>query len=114
MEDDESSLQLAKRIVVSMGHQVLAEKDGGRALMTAQAEKPDLILLDLHLPTLDGIEIARALRAETATRSIPIVVVSAGSALDRAKAISAGCDDFLAKPYQPDQLRAAIRKRLSV
>lgn len=112
VEDDDSSLELAKRVVEGMGHDVLTARDGAQGLTLARSEKPDLLLLDLHLPGLSGFDVARELRNDERLRAISIIAISAGTPADRADAMSAGCDDFVSKPYQPEDLRAAIRRHL--
>lgn len=111
VEDDEASLELAKRVAESMGHTVLTATDGVHGLALARSEKPELLLLDLHLPGLGGFQVVRELRSDETLRALPVIAISAGSAADRAEAMSAGCDDFVSKPYQPEELRAAIRRR---
>ena len=113
VEDDESSLYLAKRVVGHMGHSVLTASDGLQGLATARTEKPDLLLLDLRLPGIGGLDVVRAVRSDPALRTLPVIAVSANnSPEDREAALAAGCDDFVVKPYQPEDLRAAIQRRL--
>jgi DNA-binding response OmpR family regulator len=111
VEDDESSLDLAKRLVEHMGHTVLTASDGLQALALARSERPDLLLLDLFIPGMAGVDVVRELRNDERVRAVPIIAISAGTTADRAEAMSAGCDDFVSKPYQPEELRAAIRRR---
>jgi two-component system cell cycle response regulator DivK len=110
VEDDESSLELATRLVESMGHTVLRASDGTQGLALARSEPPDLLLVDLHIPGISGFDVARELRKDERLRVVPVIAVSAGISADRAEAMSAGCDDFVSKPYQPEDLRAAIRR----
>jgi two-component system cell cycle response regulator DivK len=87
--------------------------DGETAFAVAQATRPELILLDLHIPRLDGFAFARAVRKEAWGKSLRMVAVSASATPpDRERAIAAGCDGFLAKPYYPEQLRAIIDQYL--
>jgi two-component system cell cycle response regulator DivK len=111
VEDDESSLELAKRVVEDMGHAVLMASDGSQGLALARSERPDLLLLDLHMPGISGFDVARELRSDERLRAVPIIAISAGTSADRAEAMAAGCDDYVSKPYQPEDLRAAIRRR---
>jgi two-component system cell cycle response regulator DivK len=112
VEDDDSSLDLAKRLVEDMGHTVLTASDGTKGLAFARSEKPDLLLLDLRMPGIDGLQVVREIRADPTLRTLPVIAVSADIADDgRAAAMAAGCDDFVAKPYDPEELRAAIRRR---
>lgn len=112
VEDDEPSLLLAKRVVESVGHTVSAARDGLQAVSLARSEKPNMILLDLYLPGIAGLDIVRTLRADEKLREVPVIALSAGDIHDQAEAIRSGCNEFLSKPYQPEQLRAAIRRHL--
>jgi CheY-like chemotaxis protein len=111
VEDDESSRVLAERIVSGMGHKAVVAGDGAEGLVQAREHHPDLVLLDIRMPGIDGLSVAKTLRQEPWAKRIPIVAVSAEmGALDRARAIAAGCDEFVSKPYTPDQLRAALAR----
>lgn len=114
VEDDESSLELAKRLVEGMGHTVLMASDGTQGLALARSERPDLLLLDLHIPGISGFDVARELRKDERFRVLPVIAVSAGTSADRAEAMSAGCNDYVSKPYEPEDLRAAIRRSTGV
>ena len=108
IEDDPASLDLVTRIVQDMGHSVITAANGGDGIRHALAEPPELILLDQHLPDVPGWIVAGQLRAQEGFRDTPIIAVSAGSPDDRARALDAGCSDFIAKPYDFAELRAAI------
>ncbi len=112
VDDDEASLDLATRVVERMGHTVLTARDGEHGLARARGERPDLLLLDLHLPGLSGVEVVRELRAEERLHALPVIAVSAGTSVDRNDALSAGCNDFVSKPYEFDRFRAAIDRQL--
>jgi len=107
IEDDEASLDLARRVVQGMGHTVMTAGDGLQGLALVRSERPDLVLLDLHLPGIDGFQVVRELRQDKS--ALPVIAVSAGGAADQVRAMVAGCDGFVLKPYQPEELRAAIR-----
>jgi CheY-like chemotaxis protein len=85
-------------------------RDGAEAMALVARERPALVLLDLGMPRVDGFEVCRRLKADPATRSIPVVVMSAGEG--RRAALDAGADDFLAKPFGIDQLAAAVHRGL--
>ena len=108
IEDDPASLDLVSRIAETMGHSVISAIDGTDGIRVALAQHPDIIVLDQHLPDVPGWVVARQLRAEKAFRRTPIIAVSAGGSDERARAIEAGCSDFVAKPYDLAALRAAI------
>jgi CheY-like chemotaxis protein len=113
VEDDPASMDLALRIVRLAQHEPITTMDGETAFAVAQATKPELILLDLHIPRLDGFAFARAVRKEPWGKALKIVAVSASATPpDRERAIASGCDGFLPKPYYPEQLREVIDKYL--
>jgi CheY-like chemotaxis protein len=96
------------------GHEVLLAADGMQAILMAESEVPDLILLDMSLPVIDGWEAARRLKASPATARVPIVALTAHAmAGDREKALAAGCDDYDTKPVDFLNLTAKIDKILS-
>jgi two-component system, cell cycle response regulator DivK len=99
VEDNEMNRDVLSRRLVSRGFAVLLATDGPRGLAMARTDVPDLILMDLGLPEIDGWECARRLKADGATRQIPIIALSAHAMVgDREKALEAGCDDFDTKP----------------
>ena len=113
-EDNEDNVYLIKlRLGDIEGHEVLIAPDGEAACRMAAAERPDLILMDLNLPEIDGWEATRRLKADPATRDIPIIALSAHAmAGDREKALATGCDDFDTKPIEFDRLLAKIEQAL--
>ena len=99
---------------VQGGYEILSAATGAEGIANAIAEQPDLILMDLNLPEIDGWEATRRLKADPATRDIPIIALTAHAmAGDREKAITAGCDDFDTKPVQFDRLLAKIERALT-
>lgn len=113
VEDDDSSLQLAKRVVEHMGHTALTAEDGVQGLALAGSERPDLLLLDLRMPGIPGLQVVREIRRDASLHALPVIAVSANTGFeDQADAMAAGCDDFVGKPYDPEDLRAAIRRHL--
>ena len=111
VEDHFNNMLLLKRIVMAEGHEFVSAVDGEKGWELANAEQPDLIFIDLHLPgEVDGYELLCRLKADDELRRIPAVVLTAyghGEAEIRAKAV--GCDDFLHKPADIRQVRAVIR-----
>ena len=94
---------------------ILEAKDGEAGVRTAVAERPDLILMDIQLPVLDGYAATRRIKADPALRAIPIIVVTSYALSgDEDKAREAGCDDYVPKPFSPRQLLAKIRRFLPV
>jgi CheY-like chemotaxis protein len=94
---------------VRSGHSVLVATDGAQGIEMAKAEQPDLIIMDLSLPGIDGWEATRRLKAATETSAIPVIALSAHAmAGDREEALAAGCDDYDTKPVDYGRLRAKI------
>jgi len=115
IEDDANNLDVAQRIIRAAGYEALSATDGAAGLEAARAEHPDAILVDLLLPRMDGWTVTRTLREEVWAQKIPIIAVSAlAMQQDRSRAIEAGCDDFVSKPYAPAELRAVLARFLDV
>ena len=109
VEDNELNRDMLSRRLIRRGYDVVLAVDGAEGLAMAGTEHPDLILLDMSLPVLDGWEVARRIKAAEATRSIPIVALTAHAmAGDEARARSAGCDDFDTKPIDIERLLGKI------
>ena len=99
--------------MASAGFQILEAEDGEQGIATAELQRPDLILTDIHLPVVDGYQATRRIKANPELRSIPIIVVTSQALSDgEAKARTAGCDDFIAKPYNPRQLLGKVNEQL--
>ncbi|MES5484540.1 response regulator [Bradyrhizobium sp. INPA03-11B] len=109
-EDNEDNIYLiCMRFDLLGAYQLLVAEDGESAIAVARAERPDLILMDLGLPVVDGWEATRRLKTDPATRAIPIIALSAHAlAGAREKALAAGCDEFDTKPVEFDRLLAKI------
>jgi two-component system, cell cycle response regulator DivK len=113
VEDNEPSRDVLSRRLERRGFRVLLAEDGRTAVAVAHAAKPDLILMDLGLPGIDGFEATSQLKADAATRHIPIIVLSAHAMTnDRDMALAAGGDDFDTKPVRFEQLLAKIEMLL--
>lgn len=105
IEDNELNRDMLVERLRRNGYQVLVASDGASGVATAQAEKPDLILMDLRLPVMDGWEAARQLKSLPETRSIPIIALTAHVMPgDREKALEAGCDEYETKPVDLPRL----------
>ncbi len=108
-DDTESIQALFRELLVAAGHDVLAAWDGAEALAAVQEHHPDVVILDVGMPKLDGFEVCRRLKADPATRLTPVVLVTGLTEVsDRIRGIEAGADEFLSKPVHPHELRARI------
>ena len=113
VEDNEMNRDMLSRRLLRNGYEVVLAVDGGEGVAKARAESPDLILMDMSLPVLDGWEATRQLKAEAKTRGIPVIALTAHAmAGDRQKALSAGCDDFDTKPVELPRLLTKIEALL--
>lgn len=113
VEDNELNRDMLSRRLQRRGYEVLLAVDGGQGLAVARAERPDLILMDMSLPVVDGWEAVRRLKADPVTRPIPVIALTAHAmAGDEARARSAGCDDFDTKPVDLARLLGKIGKWL--
>ena len=112
VDDEERILNFLRSKLKASGYEVLTASNGIEALEQAQAQEPDLIVLDLVMPKMDGLETLKELRSFSA---MPVIILSAkGSDTDKIKGLSIGADDYLAKPFNPDELIArieAVRRR---
>jgi DNA-binding response OmpR family regulator len=109
-DDDEDILELVAFRLERSGYTVLRAKDGEEALRLALEAKPDLAVLDVMMPKLDGYELTRRLRAEDATSRMPIILLTARSQdADVQAGFDAGADDYLRKPFSPQELRARVQ-----
>lgn len=114
VDDDIDTLRLVGLMLQRQGYQIVAANNGHQALMMAQAEKPELILLDVMMPDMDGYEVTRRLRSDPSTNSIPIIMFTAKSQVDdKVTGFDAGADDYLTKPTQPRELFAHIKAVLA-
>lgn len=105
IEDNEWSRDMLARRLSRRGYQVMLAADGKRGMALAQTQSPDLIVMDMSLPEIDGWEATRRLKADPATRAIPIVALTAHAmASDRQKAMDAGCDEYYTKPVDFESL----------
>ena len=114
VEDNKLNSDALGRLLTRRGYTVLLAENGPSGLEMAERDGPDLILLDIGLPGMDGHEVARHLRARPATAAIPVIALTAhATASDRAAALEAGCDDFEVKPVAMDLLVSRIEALLA-
>jgi CheY-like chemotaxis protein len=113
VEDNELNRDMLSRRLTRKGYDVLLAEDGAKGLSAATEGKPDLILMDMSLPMIDGWEVTRRLKAEPQTRAIPVIALTAHAmSSDREKAVAAGCDDYDTKPVELERLLAKIERLL--
>lgn len=109
VEDNELNRDMLSRRLTRRGFEVVIAEDGQRAVDMASSEKPDLILMDMSLPVIDGWEATRRVKADPATTTIPIIALTAHAmASDRQQALDAGCDDYDSKPIDIERLLGKI------
>lgn len=114
VEDNEDNLYMLSNRLTRRGYEVVSARNGEQGIAMAASEAPALILMDLSLPVIDGWEATRRLKAETLTRNIPVIALSAHAmAGDREKAIAAGCDDYDTKPVELPRLLEKIAALLA-
>ncbi len=114
VDDDIETLRLVGLMLQRQGFQIVAANNGTQAIAMARNENPDLIVLDVMMPDLDGYEVVRQLRKEKETSSVPIIMFTAKSQVeDKVAGLEAGADDYLTKPVHPAELVAKIKALLS-
>jgi CheY-like chemotaxis protein len=110
VEDNDDNIYMLKNRLTRAGFTVIIATDGAQGVAIAASEQPDLILMDLTLPNIDGEEATRRIKADPATRNIPVIALTANAMPeDREKALAAGCDDFDTKPVELPRLLDKIR-----
>ena len=113
VDDDERIINFLKLKLKASGYEVLTSNNGAEGLEQAQAQEPDLIVLDLLMPKMDGLEVLKEIRSFS---SVPVIILTAkGTDVDRIKGLQLGADDYIPKPFNPDELVArieAVRRRL--
>ena len=113
VEDNEKNRKLARDVLVHQGYRVLEAETGEDGVRLAREHGPALVLMDIHLPGIDGIEALRRLRADEATRAIPVLAVTASAMThDRATIMAAGFDGYQSKPISVRPFLAAVREAL--
>ena len=114
VEDNEMNPDMLSRRLVRGGYKVIIAEDGARGVAMATSDRPDLILMDMSLPVIDGWEATRRIKATPELRKIPIIALTAHAmATDREKALEAGCDDYDTKPIELQRLLGKIETLLA-
>jgi len=113
VEDDKKSLYLARFILEKKGYEVIEARDGLEAIDRVSMERPDLILMDMQLPKLDGYEATRRIKADKKSDKIPVVALTAYAMKgDREKTLAAGCSGYIEKPIDPATFAEEVKKYL--
>ena len=113
VEDNEMNSDMLSRRLIRRGYEVILAVDGAEGVAAAKRERPDLILMDMSLPVMNGWDATRALKDDPATRGIPVIALTAHAmSSDQARAMAAGCDDFDTKPIELERLLQKIETLL--
>jgi len=113
IEDQEDNRRILRHLLKSVDYEVIEAMTGEEGVALAERERPDLILMDIQLPGLDGYEATRRIKANPALRPIPIIVVTSYALSgDDVKAFEAGCDAYVTKPFSPRHLLAKVQEHL--
>jgi two-component system, OmpR family, phosphate regulon response regulator PhoB len=112
-DDDEDILALVKAVLERSGHEVVAVGDGAEALASVRARRPDLAVLDITMPHVDGLEVLRRLRADAETTTLPVVLLSAqAQEADVVRGFATGASAYVKKPFSPRELAARVAELL--
>jgi DNA-binding response OmpR family regulator len=114
VDDVPENVRLLEAVLVARGYEVVTAHDGDAALALVEAEKPDLILLDVMMPGLDGYAVCMRLRANDDTAMLPVIMVTSSVGQEKTRAIEAGADDFIPKPFNHDELLTRVRSLLRI
>jgi len=113
VDDEDPILELLRFNLEKEGYQVFVAKDGQEALDCVDKEQPDLLVLDVMLPGMDGLEVCRIMRLNPRLQQIPIIMLTAkGEEIDTVLGLELGADDYMTKPFSPRELLARIKARL--
>jgi two-component system cell cycle response regulator DivK len=114
VEDQEDNRQILRDLLGNAGYELIEAADGEQALAAYAKRRPDLILMDIQLPIMDGYETTRRIRADPESKAIPIIAVTSYALVgDEDKALAAGCNDYVTKPYSPRALLAKVQQHLA-
>lgn len=113
IDDNPASLRLAEFLLAHAGHEVLKAADAGAGLALARSERPDLVLMDVQLPGMDGLAATRELRSDPATRNLKVIALTALAMKgDKQRILAGGCDGYIAKPYDYKVFLAEIERHV--
>jgi len=114
VDDVRENVRLLEALLTSRGYEVVSAADGAAALEQVRSAAPDLVLLDVQMPPPNGYEVCREIRADQRTSMLPVVMLTAELAAEKTRGIEAGADDFIAKPFDPDELFARVHSLLRI
>jgi two-component system cell cycle response regulator DivK len=115
VEDQEDNRRILRDMLGNAGYELIEAESGEEALKAVETQRPDLILMDIQLPIMDGYEVTRRIRLNPELKSIPIIAVTSYAlAGDEAKALAAGCSAYVTKPFSPRALLAKVQEHLTV
>jgi len=113
VEDQVDDRQIIRDMLAVTDYEIIEAENGEKALAAIAKQRPDLILMDMQLPIMDGYEASSRIKADSALKSIPIIAITCYASSDEEQKVrAAGCDDYVSKPYSPRQLLAKIRQYL--
>ena len=114
VDDVPQNIKLLDAVLAPRGYAVIGATSGAAGLEAVASSRPDLILLDIVMPEMDGFEVCRRLRGDVATRYLPIVMITASGSAEKVSAIEAGADDFIGKPFDQAELLARVRSLIRI
>jgi DNA-binding response OmpR family regulator len=115
VDDEPEIVKMVGRLLEGRGHRVTTARDGQEALDAVERDRPDLLIIDLHLPKLDGFEVTKKLRSEASTKDMPIVMMTAAfpTVADADRGITVGADEYVVKPFLREVLLHNVERLLS-
>lgn len=115
VEDNPSNVIVVDRIVESLGHKLLVAVNGGEGINMAFEHRPDVILMDINLPDIDGLTATKRIRENPDMQNVPIIAITARAMTgDREKCLAAGCNEYLAKPFQVNMLVDILKRMIEI
>ena len=114
VDDLSANARLLEAMLVPHGYSVTIAASGTECLEVVATSRPDIVLLDIHMPDMSGFDVCRRLRADASTRLLPVVMVTSSADPDKVASIEAGADDVIARPFNPDELFSRVRSLLRI
>ncbi|MEL6526752.1 MAG: response regulator [Chloroflexota bacterium] len=115
IEDNAQNMRLVRKMLKVGGYEMIGAEDGTKGIEMAKSERPDLILVDINLPDIDGTEVTKRLKADSSFEGVPIIALTANAMYgDRERFLDAGCDDYLSKPVGKQELLDMVGKHFDI